>query len=179
MKHIQPIRFVLSLLFMLTIAFPVFAEGTVPFASEITSTIKNYNRATTTLATSGTLGEGALKELAAHGITTIIDLRTPQEGVEQEATAAQKENITHINIPITGAGISDEDVQKFTKIYEAQNGPVLLHCGSGNRVGALLTRYYLSKNIDTETALERGLTAGMKSSFEKQIKNSLNGINAK
>ena len=40
------------------------ADMQVPFGSELQNLIKNYNRATPTLATSGTISTGGVKKLA-------------------------------------------------------------------------------------------------------------------
>lgn len=160
------------IIFLLLLTFPISAcaDEKVPFANEIKSEIKNYNRATTTLATSGALGEGAVKELSKKEFATIIDLRTEREGTASEKSAVETSKMTYINIPVTGDGISDEQLANFTKVYEIAKKPILLHCGSGNRVGAMLTRYYLSKGMEKDLAFERGRTAGMKPTLEKTIK---------
>ena len=160
------------IIFLLVLTLPISAcaDEKVPFANELESEIKNYNKATTTLATSGALGEGAVQELAEKGFATIIDLRTQKEGTSSEETEVSTSKMTYINIPVTGDGISDEQLANFTKAYEMAKKPILLHCGSGNRVGAMLTRYYLSKGMEKDLAFERGRTAGMKPALEKTIK---------
>ncbi len=165
-------RYILSIFVMVLFLTPSFvlANDQVPFGSEITSSIKNYNRATPLLATSGALNENAIRELAAKGIKTIINLRTVNEGSIEEGKKATKAGIKYINIPISRNNINnDEILAKFTKAMDSIKEPTLLHCGSGNRVGAMLTRYYISKGMDTDTAFEMGRTAGMKPSLEKVI----------
>jgi uncharacterized protein (TIGR01244 family) len=166
MKHI------FTLLLALAIVFPAFADVQVPFGNEIQSSIKNYNRATPTLATSGTIGEGGVKELAEKGFITIIDLRTEAEGTAKEKKAVESAGMSYINIPVTGAGINNEQIAAFSKAIEDVQTPVLVHCASGNRVGALWTTYRLSKGINSEIAFEEGRTAGMKPSLEDKVKES-------
>ena len=52
------------------------ADIQTPFRNETQSPIKNYNRATPTLVTSGTIGTGGVKEPAKKGFATVIDLHT-------------------------------------------------------------------------------------------------------
>ena len=151
---------------------PTFADIQVPFGNGIKSSIKNYNRATPTLATSGTIGKGGVKELAEKGFATIIDLRTENEGIAEEKKNAKLAGINYINIPVTGAGINDKQLATFTKMIESVQRPVLVHCASGNRVGAIWTTYRLSKGIDPKIAFEEGRTAGMQPFLEEKVRAS-------
>jgi uncharacterized protein (TIGR01244 family) len=163
-------RYLAIFLLVLTLAMPAFAGDAVPFGGEINSNIKNYNRETTKLATSGALGDGAVKELAKKGFKTIIDLRTKAEGTASEKESVEKASMAYFNIPVTGKGVNDKQLAEFTKIFESAKGPVLLHCASANRAGAMLTRYYLSKGMARGAAFERGRAIGIKPSLEATIK---------
>lgn len=144
----------------------------VPFGSELQSSIKNYNRATSTLATSGTISTGGVKELAEKGFATIIDLRTENEGTAEEKKNVESAGMSYINIPVTGAGINHKQLAAFTKAIENKPAPILVHCASGNRVGALWTTYRLSKGINSKIAFEEGRTAGMKPRLEEKVRAS-------
>jgi|TARA_B110000914_G_scaffold121972_1_gene106404 uncharacterized protein (TIGR01244 family) len=144
----------------------------VPFGSELQSSIKNYNRATSTLATSGTISTGGVKELAEKGFATIIDLRTENEGTAEEKKNVESAGMSYINIPVTGAGINHKQLAVFTKAIENTQPPILVHCASGNRVGALWTTYRLSKGINSKIAFEEGRTAGMKPLLEEKVRAS-------
>lgn len=59
-------------------------------------------------------------------------------------------------------GIDDANAQRLRTALEAANGPVLVHCASGNRVGGLLALMQArSGGMTTEQALEFGRKAGM------------------
>lgn len=145
----------------------------VPFASELKSDITHYNRAAHSLATSGKLGEGAVEELAANCVDAIIDLRTEKEGTADEKSKAEAAGLRYVNVPVTGAGVDDDQLEAFSRAYETMDGAVLLHCGSGNRVGAMLTRYYLSKGMSEVDAFELGRTAGMSPVLEEKVREHL------
>lgn len=151
----------------------VFAADITPFAYDIESGIFNYNRTSDRLATSGSIDQAAVDELSSKGFTTIIDIRTAIEGTAGEKRAVEKAGMRYINIPVSGNGITDAHVKEFARYFEASKGPVLLHCGSGNRVGGLLTRYYLDQGVPEDIAYEMGRAAGMRSSLEEAIKASL------
>ena len=148
------------------------ADLQVPFGSQLQNLIKNYNRATPTLATSGTISTGAVKELAEKGFATIIDLRTEDEGTAEEKKNVESAGMGYINIPVTSAGINHKQLEIFTKAIENTPAPILVHCASGNRVGALWTTYRLSKGINSKIAFEEGRTAGMKPFLEEKVRAS-------
>ncbi len=163
-------KYLLILLAVFSFSNTSFAAEKVPFGSEISANIKNYNRATTLLATSGVLTESAITELAEKGITTIINLRTVNEGAQEEGVQVEKAGMKYINIPVSADTITDDKIlADITTALDSITSPTLLHCGSGNRVGAILTRYYMSKGVDTAIALEKGRTSGMKPSLEQLI----------
>ena len=167
-------KYLLILLVSLVFSNTSFAADQVPFAGEINSSIKNYNRATPLLATSGALGDGAVAELAEKGITTIINLRTESEGAKEEGELAKKYGITYINIPVSGETITDEKIlSELAVALDNIIAPTLLHCASGNRVGSLLTQYYISKGVAIDTAFEKGRTAGMKPTLEDIVREAV------
>ncbi|SDH63582.1 beta-lactamase hydrolase domain-containing protein [Nitrosomonas sp. Nm132] len=145
------------------------AANQTPFGNQIKA-VTNYNRATTQVATAGILSEGGVQELAGQGFRTIIDLRTEAEGILAEKLAVEAAGMRYINIPITSAGINDEQLVTFTGAIEQAATPVLLHCASGNRAGAMWTAYRLSKGVAPDIAFEEGRTAGMQISMEEKIK---------
>lgn len=169
MKYI--IIFLVVIIF--SFAESAFSAGQIPSDGEVSSYIANYNRASPELATSGRLESGAVEALSKEGFATIIDLRTKFEGVEGERREVESAGMNYINIPVTGEGVDDMQLSSFSQSFETANKPVLVHCASGNRVGAMLTRYYISKGIPSEVAFERGRAIGMSSSLEKKIRSNL------
>jgi len=144
----------------------------VPFASEISTPIKHYNKIREDVATSGVVSDGGYRELAGKGVQTFIDLRTPEEIDE---TQIKKEfdglNVQYHNIPVLGSdGISKNQVDAFAKIFQNSKRPVLINCGSGNRAGALWAAYLLRQGESIDVAIEEGRTSGMKSSLEDDVK---------
>jgi uncharacterized protein (TIGR01244 family) len=97
------------------------------------------------------------------GFTTIVDLRGESEdrGMD-EAAEIQALGMSYITLPIAGAGdITFDNAAALDKILADADGPVLLHCASGNRVGAL---YALMEKMDgatDEEALAAGKAAGL------------------
>ncbi len=107
----------------------------------------------------------ALAQLPAAGITTVIDLRPDQETAElDEKSVAEKAGLKYRALPIAGAAdLTPENVARFDQLLKdsaAEN--VLIHCASGNRVGAMLAlqaRWVPGKSA--KEALAIGKAAGM------------------
>lgn len=141
----------------------------IPFGHQV-STVQNYHRATPQIAISGLIGDGGAPILAAHGFRTVIDMRTANEGTREEKALVEGARMIYINIPMTVANISQEHLEAFTKAIEQSPKPILVHCGSGNRAGAIWASYLISKGTEAEAALDEGRKAGMRPPLEKKVR---------
>ncbi len=107
-----------------------------------------------------------LRNAAAKGVTTVINLQMPSEpGVAEEVALAKELKLNYTSIPIGGAsGLTSEAAKKLDNALAAAKGPVIVHCASGNRVGALfaLRAYRLGGSSPAE-ALAIGKASGMTS----------------
>jgi uncharacterized protein (TIGR01244 family) len=115
------------------------------------------------ITSAGQPDEAALKVFADSGYVAVIDLRGPGEnrGLD-EASAVVDLNMQYIAFPVVGHdAISYENAQELDNVLSEIDGPVLLHCGSGNRVGALLALRASLDGADDEQALEYGRSAGL------------------
>lgn len=107
-----------------------------------------------------------LRELAAQGVRTVIDLRQPGEDRGFDEThVAESLGLRYVRIPVAGAeGLDAANVRAVHQALRQSQGPVLLHCASGNRAGAVLglvnARY---EHASPEQALQLGQRAGLKS----------------
>lgn len=147
------------------------AESEVPFGDKVSAAIVNYNRIRPHIATAGLVRDGGIAELKGLGFTTIIDLRTPPEGTAAEKAAAQAAGLRYFNIPVSKGAPSDDQVRVFAALIEdATNYPVLVHCASANRVGAMWPLYRVRKGIPFSIAVEEGRTVGMKPSRENAVR---------
>jgi uncharacterized protein (TIGR01244 family) len=164
MKTIISIIILLSIL----LAGTAYATNQIPFGNQV-SAVKNYNRATSQIATSGIIGEKGTEILAEQGFKTIIDLRTKAEGTDDEKLAVEAAAMSYVNIPVTGEGINEGQLAAFTQAIENAEIPALVHCASGNRAGAMWAAYRISKGVSPEIAIEEGRAAGMQPEMEQKI----------
>lgn len=101
------------------------------------------------------------------GYTTIINLRSAAEMTEEVAGREDVEalGMEYVFIPVASpADLSRENVQLLADALAAADGPTVVHCASGNRIGAIfaLKAFYLDE-ASAEEALEIGRSAGLTS----------------
>ncbi len=107
-----------------------------------------------------------LATLSRQGVRTVIDLRTDEEdrGFDEAAEVA-RQGMRYVRLPIGGAGdLTSENAALLKQALDGSGDNVLLHCASGNRVGALLALMKVQhENATPAEALEFGKRAGLKS----------------
>jgi len=106
-----------------------------------------------------------IEQAAVAGYRTVINLRTEgEEGFAWEPAAVEAAGMRYVLLPIGSDGLTRANVKLLDEALAAglQEGPVLLHCASSNRVGALLAlRAGWLHDASREAALELGRAGGM------------------
>lgn len=99
------------------------------------------------------------------GTGTVVNLRPDGEFFEyDEAAVAAEMGLRYVHIPIAGPqDLTLENAQALDRaLSEEQAKPAIVHCGSGNRVGALFalrSRHVAGESADR--ALQNGVDAGL------------------
>ncbi|WP_233275219.1 beta-lactamase hydrolase domain-containing protein [Pseudoxanthomonas suwonensis] len=112
----------------------------------------------------GRIGAADLPALQAAGITRVIDLTPDAETPDfDEAAVVRAAGLRYDNLPIGGPGDLDrEAVRKFDALLAGVDGPTLVHCASGNRVGALAAlRAAWLHGANAEAAIAEGRRWGL------------------
>jgi uncharacterized protein (TIGR01244 family) len=128
--------------------------------------IMNFLRINTEICTGGQPTLDQLSDLKKQGVSTIINLRTPQEyDAAPEETKAKELGLRYFNIPVASAAPKDEQVVEFLKLTDdAKNRPAFIHCASANRVGAFwMIRRVLRDNWTIDAAKAEATMIGMRS----------------
>ena len=115
------------------------------------------------ITSAGQPDEAALEVFADAGYATVIDLRGAGEdrGFD-EAAVVEDLGLHYVTLPIAGKdAISFDNARKLDGLLKEYPGPVLVHCGSGNRVGALLALRASLDGADDEKALALGREGGL------------------
>jgi len=115
------------------------------------------------VTSTGQPDEAALKIFADSGYVAVIDLRTAKEerGID-EATVVEAAGMEYVSLPIASASaVNFENATKLDEYLASFDGPVVVHCAAGNRVGALLALRQSQKGDDDETAIAYGKRGGL------------------
>lgn len=115
------------------------------------------------VTSAGQPNEEALKVFSESGYVAVIDLRGEGEdrGMDEESVVEEL-GMDYVALPIASRdGISFENAERLDSLLEQYDGPVLVHCGSGNRVGALLALRESMNGASDEEALEKGREGGL------------------
>ena len=122
---------------------------------------------------------GDWQALAMSGVRTVVNLRTAAEmKARDERSEVDAAGMRYVNLPIDGAaGITADNARMLSIILDDADGPVLVHCASANRAGALLAVIAAQRGMQAEPALKLGRASGM-TSTEARARAVIGEINA-
>ena len=104
--------------------------------------------------------------LAAAGFKTILDLRGVDEdrGFD-EVRVVGEAGLSYVSLPITRDTMAeDATFDRYLELFRESERPILVHCASGNRVGALYYAYLVSeKKMTRAAALDVAQANGLRS----------------
>lgn len=106
--------------------------------------------------------ERALRELRAQGVTTVVNLRSPQEMTRDvkfdEAALVKSLGMKYVYLPMRGTPdlpYAPQAVKDFADAMKAADGKVLLHCTIAWRASHLWAAYLIQeRGVPVETALK-------------------------
>lgn len=111
-------------------------------------------------------GEEDLKKLGKAGYRVVLDLRTAAEdrGFD-EPEAVRRAGMEYVNLPVSPETLDDGTFDWFREFMkDSANRPVLIHCSSASRVGAmLLPHLILDAGSTREEALDLASRVGLAS----------------
>ena len=132
--------------------------------------------------------EEAVRALPDHGVTCVVNLRTPKEMEDRDRVPFNEEGvlgelgIEYMWIPLGGDEhpYGPEAVAAFAHALKSHDGPVLLHCTVGWRASHLWAAFlveYMGFGVDE--AYARGQAIGIgESPFEKLLGRDLRLVEA-
>ena len=100
------------------------------------------------------------------GVKTVINLRQAAEIKDfDEKQVVEAEGLLYVNLPFERpAELTDAVFDTVREHLKTAKRPILLHCGSANRVGAVWLPYrVLDGGLTYDEALEEAKTVGLKS----------------
>lgn len=136
--------------------------------------VQNFSRIKPNLAAAGQPNEENLKKAAASGYKTIVNLRPKEEWPFDEESLVKDLGMNYVLIPFsTPETLTLEKAEELRTILKDKTAyPILIHCGSSNRVGAIYALYeHLENKISTSKAIEIGKKSGLSNpAFEERVK---------
>jgi uncharacterized protein (TIGR01244 family) len=118
--------------------------------------IRNFSRVDATVSCSGAVDPGAYAGLKQEGFASVINLRLASEpgaNVDEARAAAGAAGLKYIHLPFNVAAPDSNVVDRFlAAVADPANQPVLVHCGSANRVGGV---WMIKRVLQDHWPLER------------------------
>lgn len=104
-----------------------------------------------------------LKLLHSLGVKQVVNLRgTAEENHFDEARLLSELGVDYHTIPVTDISTFTKECAAKLKDILALNQPTLIHCATGNRVGALITLHaFWFEECSAQDALEKGMQSGL------------------
>ncbi|WP_295532235.1 protein tyrosine phosphatase family protein [uncultured Thioclava sp.] len=142
-----------------------------PYGNEMPNIVVNYLRASPYIGTGGFIDPTGIPMLKMMGFKTVVSLLKPDEGAPNEGDLVKTAGMNYIHMAVPTKAPTADQVAEFAKIADdPANYPILLHCESANRVGAMWALYRASKGVPAEIAIEEGRQVGLKTSREAQVR---------
>ena len=139
---------------------------------EITPGLKDAGQPLEDVVTAGQPEAEHFERLAETGYKTVVDMRAPEEdrGLD-EPEIVWRSGMEYVSIPVGHETVEDETFERVRELMRnPERRPVLVHCSSANRVGALLIPYLvLDEGKTSEEAVEMATEVGLKSDQLKQV----------
>ncbi|HKQ46771.1 MAG TPA: sulfur transferase domain-containing protein [Phycisphaerae bacterium] len=128
-----------------------------------TTSVKNLKQDGAVFVAGAPTPEG-LDEMKDRGVTTIIDLRRPEEAAYDEEAAARARGLNYIRLPMPSDQLTPQQADAFIDALRPhEHEKVLIHCAGGSRAAAMYGLYLgTEKSCPTAEALRRARQAGLK-----------------
>lgn len=164
-------RLVALAVLTLSLALPAAAQSVVgkgktgpapdPVNLDITGLFQTkYASVGSDLFIAGQPTEKALRDLKARGVTTVINLRMPEEMAQigfDEAALLKELGMTYVHIPMRGTPqnpYGPKQLDQFKEALESAPGKVLLHCTVAWRASHLWAAHLIrDRGVPVATAL--------------------------
>lgn len=114
----------------------------------------------------------ALADLVNRGYTSILTVRAEGEIEWDEQSEVEALGMTFHRVEMSNPvqEITDDQVAMFADIMEQRDGPMVLHCGSGNRVAGLWATWLIEhEGVKPDEAIRLATEVGMRDSMKALV----------
>ncbi len=105
-----------------------------------------------------------LRQAAGEGFKSLINLRAPEEAgaLGDERQQAEAAGLRYVNVAVKPDALSDELADQVLGYIEQVPKPVLVHCKTGLRSGAMALMYVATREkLSAAEAIEKGRRLGL------------------
>lgn len=114
-----------------------------------------------------------LQQAAQEGYKSVLNLRSPQEegALSDEQQSAEAAGLQYVNLPVRPDAMSQEQTDQILNQIDQLPKPLLTHCKSGLRSGAMALMYVATREgLSAEAAMEKGKQMGFGCESSPQMK---------
>ena len=157
------LKYLFNVIFLFS-AETVFSQDSVSFPIKLEATgFQEVFAQVDNLYISGQPDEASFQKLKSEGVTTVVNLRTPNEMENREnvpfdeKTVVDSLGLEYIHIPLGGTEFpyTNEALLKFADAVDKAEGKVLLHCTVGRRASHMWAAYLIQfKGFEPNKAIE-------------------------
>lgn len=118
----------------------------------------------------------SFQQAAQAEFKSVLNLRSPQEegALPDEQANVEQAGLVYAQIPVKPSEMSDELTDRVMQTLDELPKPVLTHCKSGMRSGAMALMYQATRNnMSAEMALQKGKEKGFDHDAHPQMKQFL------
>lgn len=171
MNSLPSLRVVATALLLASLSLPALAQSVVgkgktgpapdPVNLDITGLFQaKYASVGSDLFIGGQPTEKALRDLKAKGVTTVINLRMPEEMTQigfDEAALVKELGMNYVHIPMRGSAenpYGPRQLDQFAAALASADGKVLLHCTIAWRASHIWAAYLIrDRGVPAATAI--------------------------
>ncbi len=125
------------------------------------------------ITVAGQIAPEQFEAAAQQGFKSVLNLRAPEEEgyMPDEQQRAEAAGLRYANIPVKKEEISDELTSNVLKEIDELPKPILVHCASGMRAGAMAFMHMATREgMSAEEAMSRAQESGFDCNSEPQLK---------
>ncbi|MDX1444422.1 MAG: sulfur transferase domain-containing protein [Gammaproteobacteria bacterium] len=125
--------------------------------------------------TAGQPDEAQIANAAEQGVKSIVNLCAEGEAGFDEGAEVEDRGMRYFHIPVCGPqDVCEDKARELDKLLEDESlRPMIVHCGSANRVGALFAlREFHCKDAGADAAIAAGKEAGL-AGLESRVRECL------
>lgn len=138
--------------------------------------MENVKKINEQLTVAGQVTIEQLQQAGKEGYKAVLNLRSPDEQgfMQDEQQQAEVAGLEYVNIPVKPDGMTDELTNRVLEQIDQLPKPVLIHCASSMRAGAMAFMNVATRQgMTAEQVFEKATEAGFDCDSQPQIKQFL------